>query len=154
MFELSMIGYAYQALCRLAGSGFPLCRPRTLGASLLSIAAIFGALSPIFGPIEAAAKVADNAAISCRIRAAETADGLRIEALARSKKPLSAGYTFSVVKDSASGSSCNQQSGEFETDGANEKVLTTVVLDRSAIDHYTARLSLKWDEERVSCSSP
>lgn len=149
-----MIGCVYQAFCRVVGHEISAASPVRLGARLLSVAAIFGALSPIFGPIEASAKAADNAAISCRIRAAETADGLRIEAVARSKKPLSAGYTFSVVKNSASGSSRNQQSGEFETDGTNEKVLTTVVLDRSAIDHYTARLSLKWDEERVSCSSP
>lgn len=149
-----MIGCVYQAFCRVVGHGLSSRRLRGFGATLLSIVVISAALSPIFDPIEASAKATDNTAISCRIRAAETADGLRIEAVARSKKRLSAGYIFSVIKNSASGSSRNQQSGEFETDGASEKVLTTVVLDRSAIDHYTARLSLKWDEERVSCSSP
>jgi hypothetical protein len=144
-----MAELSYQAFRRVAGCRFP-PRSRILGSALLSIAAIVGAL----GSNAAYAKPADAAAISCRIRASETADGLRLEAVAKSKMRLSAGYTFSVVKNSASGSSRNQQSGEFKTAGADEKVLTTVVLDRSAIDHYTARLSLKWNEERVSCSSP
>ncbi|HTJ01962.1 MAG TPA: curli-like amyloid fiber formation chaperone CsgH [Methylovirgula sp.] len=149
-----MIGYAYRAFYRVAERRFPRKHVCARGAMLLSIAVISGAFSLILSDFRAVAKTTDDAAVFCRIRASETTAGLRIEALAKSRNPLSAGYTFSVVKNSAFGSSRNQQSGTFETDDANEKVLATVVLDRSAIDHYEARLSLKWNEERVSCSSP
>jgi hypothetical protein len=38
--------------------------------------------------------------------------------------------------------------------GGQEQVLTTIMLDRSAIGNYRAELSLQSDQERFTCTSP
>jgi hypothetical protein len=93
-------------------------------------------------------------AVACRIRVSEEADGLRLEAIASARSTIAGHYKLSVAKESASGSSQNLESGDFKTDGMHEQILATVTLDRSAIEHYRATLSLEWDEGRVSCNSP
>jgi hypothetical protein len=93
-------------------------------------------------------------AIECVIRAEPKSFGLRIEALARSTVPAGGQYRLRVAKQSASGSSSTIQSGAFMLEGGREHVLTTVVLDRSAIGHYRAELSLQSDQETFSCTSP
>ena len=93
-------------------------------------------------------------AIQCVIRAEPETDGLRIAALARAAAPASGQYRLQVAKQSASGSSHTVQSGAFTLEAGQEQVLTTVVLDRSAIGHYRAELSLQSDQETSSCTSP
>ncbi|HEU4660659.1 MAG TPA: curli-like amyloid fiber formation chaperone CsgH [Pseudolabrys sp.] len=92
--------------------------------------------------------------LECQIRA-EPANGyLRLQAIARSNEQVSGRYRLLVSKNSASGSSQNVQSGSFNLTSGRERVLSTVVLDGSAIGHYHAQLSLDSDQGRVSCSSP
>jgi hypothetical protein len=95
-----------------------------------------------------------SSAATCRIHVSEEADGLRLEAIAFARRTIAGHYKLSVAKESASGSSQNLESGDFNTDGTHEQILATVTLDRSAIGHYRATLSLEWDEGRVSCNSP
>jgi hypothetical protein len=95
-------------------------------------------------------------AIECVIRAEPEADGLRIAALARAAISASGQYRLQVAKQSATGSSSTIQSGAFTLEAGQQRVLTTVVLDRSAIGHYRAELSLQsdLDQETSSCTSP
>jgi hypothetical protein len=94
------------------------------------------------------------AAIECVIRAEPETNLLRIEAVARSAVPTSGRYRLLVAKDSASGRTSSTQSGMFTLEAGREQVLTTLVLDRSAIGHYRAELSLQSDQETSTCTSP
>jgi hypothetical protein len=93
-------------------------------------------------------------AIECVIRAEPETDGLRIAALARAAAPANGQYRLQVAKQSANGRSSTVQSGAFTLQAGQEQVLTTVVLDRSAIGHYHAELTLQSDQETFSCTSP
>jgi hypothetical protein len=93
-------------------------------------------------------------AIECVIRAEPETDLLRIEAVARSAAPASGRYRLLVAKRSAGGSTNSTQSGTFTLEPGRERVLTTIVLDRSAIGHYRAELSLQSDQETWTCTSP
>ena len=88
------------------------------------------------------------------IRAQPDKDFLRLEAVIRSTTPVSGKYSFVIAKQSESGSSNNTQSGAFALQTGPEKVLTTLVLDRSAIGHYHAELSLQSDRGNFTCTSP
>lgn len=94
------------------------------------------------------------AGVVCEIRVSEIQGGLRLEAVAGTHRPVNGSYRLSVVKDSESGKSTNIQSGVFQAEAAQEQIVTTVVLDRSAAGHYKAILSLKWEDGQQSCSSP
>jgi curli production assembly/transport CsgH protein len=93
-------------------------------------------------------------AIECVIRAQPDKHVLRLEAIARSDAPVAGEYSFSVAKRSPTGNSNNAQSGTFVLQGGHEQVLTTIILDRSAIGNYRAELSLRSDRERFTCTSP
>jgi hypothetical protein len=93
-------------------------------------------------------------AIECIIRAQPDEHFLRLEAVARSDAPAAGEYSFSVAKRSSSGSSSNAQSGTFVLKSGHEQVLTTILLDRSAIGNYHAELSLQSHRERFTCTSP
>jgi hypothetical protein len=93
-------------------------------------------------------------AIECVIRAQPDKHVLRLEAIARSDAPAAGEYSFSVAKQSSTGSSRNAQSGTFVLQAGHEQVLTTIILDRSAIGNYRAELSLQSDRERFTCTSP
>jgi hypothetical protein len=98
--------------------------------------------------------IAPAIAIECVIRAQPAKDFLRLEAIARSDVAAAGEYSFSVVKQSSTGSSNNAQSGRFVLEAGQEQVLTTLILDRSAIGNYRAELSLQSDQERFTCTSP
>src|SRR5262245_9461236 len=93
-------------------------------------------------------------AIECVIRAQPDENVLRLEAIARSDAPAAGEYSFSVAKRSPTGSTRNAQTGAFVLQGGHEQVLTTVILDRSAIGNYRAELFLQSDRERFTCTSP
>jgi hypothetical protein len=93
-------------------------------------------------------------AIECVIRALPEKHFLRLEAIARSVAPARGEYSFSVVKRSPTGSSNSAQSGAFVLQAGQEQVLTTLVLDRSAVGNYRAELSLQSDDKRFTCTSP
>lgn len=92
--------------------------------------------------------------LECQIRVSTMPDGLRLEAMANASASVIGTYRLTVAKDSASGSSQNLQSGEFKLDAGQQQILSTLVLDRSAIGHYRATLSLEWEHGSESCSSP
>ena len=93
-------------------------------------------------------------AVECVIRAQPDNDFLRLEAIVRSDAPVSGQYSFVIAKQSSSGSTNNTQSGSFALQNEPEKVLTTLILDRSAIGHYRAELELQSDRGRFTCTSP
>ena len=93
-------------------------------------------------------------AIECVIRALPEKHFLRLEAIARSIAPARGEYSFSFVKRSPTGSSNSAQSGAFVLQAGQEQVLTTLVLDRSAVGNYRAELSLQSDDKRFTCTSP
>jgi hypothetical protein len=119
------------------------------------------ALSAIFSraelPVRAFLHVAaDSTAahpVRCWIRTTLASEGVRLDAMGAADTTIAANYRFRVAKSSASGSSLNMQSGNSVL-GQTPKILTTVALDRSAVDHYDATLSLNWDGGHVSCVAP
>ncbi len=91
--------------------------------------------------------------VRCWIRASVAAEGVRLDAMGAADTTIAASYRFRVAKSSLSGSSLNMQSGDLML-GRTPKVFTTIALDRSAVGHYNATLSLKWDGGHVSCGAP
>lgn len=92
--------------------------------------------------------------IDCQIRVTANKEAVRIEAVASTQKPASGRYQFRILKESASGTSQNVQSGSFNLETDRESVLTTVILDGSALGHYQAKLTLDSDIGNTSCVSP
>jgi hypothetical protein len=92
--------------------------------------------------------------IECVIRAQPDRDFLRLEAVIRSDKAVTGRYKFVVAKHSSSGSSNNTQSGAFALEHGPEQVLTTIILDGSAVGNYRAELSLQSDHGSFTCTSP
>lgn len=95
-----------------------------------------------------------NTNVACAIRVETGRDLLRLEAIVRSGGPVHGQYDLAVRKESATGTTQNHQSGAFELTTAPEGILTTVILDRPAIGHYQARLTLDSNLGRTSCTSP
>jgi hypothetical protein len=98
--------------------------------------------------------VTPPAGIECVIRAQPDRDFLRLEAIIRSNTAVSGKYKFAVAKRSSSGSSNNTQSGAFALKQGPEQVLTTLILDSSAVGNYRAELSLQSDRGSFTCTSP
>jgi len=97
---------------------------------------------------------AQPAGIECVIRAQPNNDFLQLDAIIRSDTPIAGRYSFVIAKQSSTGSSNNAQSGTFALKHGSEKVLSTLILERSAIGHYHAELSLQSDRGRFTCTSP
>ena len=79
---------------------------------------------------------------------------LRLNAIANGRKQASGEYVFEVAKTSESGTSQNVQSGGFAVDADQETILTTVLLEGTAVGHYQARLTIISNSGRISCVSP
>jgi curli production assembly/transport CsgH protein len=93
--------------------------------------------------------------IGCHIRVTPQNDMLRLEAMANGRATANGSYRFEIFKQSSTGTSQNVQSGAFHLDAGRDEVLTTIVLDGSALGHYRARLVLETQEfGSVSCVSP
>jgi hypothetical protein len=101
------------------------------------------------------ARAAAAMTIGCHIRVTTQGDALRLEAVADGRSAASGTYRFEVSKISSTGTSQNVQSGEFRLHPNRDELLTTVILDGSAVGHYSARLTLNSTEfGSVSCVSP
>ena len=92
--------------------------------------------------------------VTCRIEASDEAGLLRLDATAQSPRALAGAYVFTVSKHSASGTSENVQSGRASLNAGRRSILTSIVLEGAAKGHYSAKLSLTWDQGSVSCHSP
>jgi hypothetical protein len=92
--------------------------------------------------------------LTCAIRVDLDKGFVRLEAIVQSDGAVIGQYDLNVVKNSATGTSRNNQSGGFQLIAASRQVLTTIVLDPSAAGHYRAELSLQSNRGRASCSSP
>ncbi len=92
--------------------------------------------------------------IECVIRVQSNNNFLRLDAVVQSDRPVKGEYNLSVSKQSVSGVSHNDLNGTFALTAGGEQILTTVALDRSALEHYQAHLALNSDHGRTSCTSP
>jgi hypothetical protein len=108
----------------------------------------------IFPMCPSAGATAAAKSLTCDIRESVEPQGLQLVAVASAKAIVAGRYTLLVTKQNTAGSSQNLQSGDFQTDGAHEQILTTVILERSALGHYQATLLLDWTDGKLSCSSP
>ena len=93
-------------------------------------------------------------AIGCRIRVTADGEAIRIEAVATSREDVNGRYRFDIQKISASGTSHNVQSGNFNLEANREEVLSTTLLGASDADHFQAKLVLDSNSGSVSCVSP
>ncbi|MCR4524328.1 MULTISPECIES: curli-like amyloid fiber formation chaperone CsgH [Bosea] len=90
----------------------------------------------------------------CELRVDDTGTMLRLRAVAKSPVAVAGRYQLSVLKQNQAGTSQNQLGGSFSLANGGESILTTVMLERQAMGHYTASLSLESDRGSVSCTSP
>jgi hypothetical protein len=100
------------------------------------------------------AKVERVMAIGCRIRVTADGEAVRIEAVANSREDVKGSYRFDIRKISASGTSLNTQSGNFNLEANREEVLSTTLLGASDAGHFQAKLVLDSNSGSVSCVSP
>ena len=100
------------------------------------------------------AKVERVMAIGCRIRVTADGEAIRIEAVANSREDVNGHYRFDIRKISASGTSLNTQSGNFNLEANREEVLSTTLLGASDAGHFQAKLVLDSNSGSVSCVSP
>jgi hypothetical protein len=100
------------------------------------------------------AKVERVMAIGCRIRVTADGEAIRIEAVANSREDVNGRYWFDIRKISASGTSLNTQSGNFNLEANREEVLSTTLLGASDAGHFQAKLVLDSNSGSVSCVSP
>ena len=107
-------------------------------------------LCSVWAPVQAA----PTTSINCQIRVTANKEAVRLEAVASTQKPASGRYQFRILKESVSGTSQNVQSGSFDLQADRESVLTTVILDGSAMGHYQAKLTVDSDIGNTSCVSP
>lgn len=127
----------------------------TIAAAIMRQASI--AVIVVCGvPLSASAAPSLQAAkLECAIRTEpDNGNFVRLVAVVRSDSPVEGKYDISVSKQSATGTSRNNQTGSFALTIGTEKVLTTIVLDGSALNHYKALLSVDSDRGKVSCVSP
>jgi hypothetical protein len=92
--------------------------------------------------------------VQCKITATESDGFLRLDAFGRSDTPISGSYSFQIDKHDSAGSSLNQQSGDFSLRPGVDQIVTTVMLEAAAKEHYSASLLLTWDGGKTSCRSP
>lgn len=92
--------------------------------------------------------------IDCQIHKTVQSGVLRLDAIVGSRASSQGLYRFNVVKNASSGSSQNVQSGEFALERGQSSILTTVVLDDSAVGHYTATLVIESQSGSITCVSP
>ena len=92
--------------------------------------------------------------LGCRIDVAADGDAIRIEAVAHSREKVRGSYRFALNKASANGTSQNMQSGNFDLQANQEKILSTVFLSASDAGHFQAQLVLNSNSGSVSCVSP
>ena len=100
------------------------------------------------------AKVERVMAIGCRIRVTADGEAVRIEAVANSRQDVKGSYRFDIRKISASGTSLNTQSGNFNLEANREEVLSTTLLGASDAGHFQAKLVLDSNSGSDSCVSP
>jgi hypothetical protein len=120
---------------------------RGLGSSFVLLAACACATQPSFSAER-------NMMIDCLIRATPEHGMLRLEAIATGRQAVRGQYRLEVSKQSSSGTSQNVQSGAFDLQPDRDDLLTTVILDGSAVGHYRAKLTLDSDFGSVTCVSP
>jgi hypothetical protein len=110
----------------------------------------------VMSPLRAqtAQPLPDDIMLRCEITGQDQGAGYRLQALARSAGAASGAYRFMVLKQSASGTSQNMQSGAFSIAPGGEQILTAIVLDHSAQGHVQAALAIETDHGSVTCNFP
>ena len=121
---------------------------RTVFAEALLLLAIFWTV------VSAMPAEGKRMLLDCRIDVAADGDAIRIEAVAHSRENVRGSYRFALHKSSANGTSQNMQSGNFDLQANQEKILSTVFLSASDADHFQAQLVLNSNSGSVSCVSP
>ena len=100
------------------------------------------------------ANVGQVMAIGCRIQVTAEGDAIRIEAVATSREDATGNYRLDVQKRSRNGASHNAQSGRFDIEADQEKILSTTFLGASDADHFQAKLVIQSNSGSVSCVAP
>jgi hypothetical protein len=96
---------------------------------------------------------AGSGSVSCLIRTTAVARGVKLDAVARVKVPVSGTYPLSVGSDSDGSSNTIVQGGAFEASPGAESLLSTVVLGSDATEGFEARLTVRWPGGSASCSA-
>jgi hypothetical protein len=92
--------------------------------------------------------------IGCRIRVTAEGEAVRIEAVATSREDVTGNYRLDIDKRSRDGASHNVQSGRFNLEADQEKILSTTFLGVSDADQFQAKLVVHSNSGSVSCVSP
>lgn len=115
---------------------------------LLALAAPL-ALAPLAHEVA----TAGSESVSCSIRTTAVASGVKLDAVARVKVPVSGTYRLSVGGDTDGSSNTIVQDGAFEASPGAESLLSTVVLGSDAAEGFEARLTVHWPGGSATCSA-
>lgn len=115
-------------------------------AALIAVSACAAAAQPN----EPSPAPAYAARAECTIAIDETRNGLRFEALARSRDAASGEYEFVLTKEDGGGSSDIVQGGAFALNAGDESMLGRSELSLERNGRYRARLTL-WDNSGEVC---
>ena len=141
--------FAAAALAALSACAAAATTPQAplapLAAPLASPSIAVGEPNP-----QAPVPVVARASVSCRIEVTPTRHGVRFEPTAQSATALSGGYRFVTTRTDASGSSENEQGGDFNLRPHARTVLSSVELSMDRGARYTALLILE-NERGVVC---
>lgn len=115
-----------------------------LALPLAPIATIYG------GGIEGVVQAHASAEVECEIRTKTTADGVELEGVLASARPISGTYEFDVRKTGSAGTSNSAQSGDFDMQ-SGEEVIGFVGLSLEQGASYEAKLVVEWPGGETSC---
>ena len=107
-------------------------------------------LAPWVAPSAMTAEEASGA-VECEIRATTVPGGVRLQPVAVARMPVSGTYAFVATARNAGSTSNTSQSGTFDLEAGEERVLGDVILGLGEGASHVARLTLRWGDREVSC---
>lgn len=113
----------------------------------LPVAAALGLMAAGVGSSETAKA---GGSLTCAIEVGQFGGGLELQVLISAPRDTTGSYRLSVTKSGGGGSADINQSGGFELQGGQPRVVSSVSLGGQGA--YTARLSVTADGRTVDCS--
>ena len=94
-----------------------------------------------------------SAQITCQIRASDSGDNRRLQAVIAATGQVSGTYTFVVSRDSPSREVIIDRGGPFKVQSEQPSTIDEAILNLGHPGAYSARLTAEWPGGSSSCST-
>ncbi|MFT6168566.1 MAG: ABC-type lipoprotein release transport system permease subunit [Celeribacter sp.] len=94
-----------------------------------------------------------SGSIHCAIVTQSVSQSLEMKAVVWSNNMATGSYSFIVTKQGVSGRSNVAQSGVFEVEPSEQKIVGTIMVNATQGDRYLARLSVRSGTDEVMCDT-